>query len=243
MFTTRTTRFGLALSIAVALGASGVAVADAGGASPTVVAASAAPAAVVSEPTTSTAPATTSPTATLDPTSERPAAPEPLPAAPPSPEAALEPVQPEPAPPPSPAEAAPATAEERVAAALVEAVPAAWRDDLAVTVVLIEGSTSWATPSGEIQIGRVHAEGRWSHLVSVLGHEFGHIIAWAYGSHAYNGAAPEGWPDPQHGPSAEAWADCVSEVFTGIVDPSYGMPPCPAHTRDWTAAWLGAGPP
>ena len=134
-------------------------------------------------------------------------------------------------------------AQERAEAALVEAVPGVWRDALPVTIRIIEGTTSWASTTMELRIGRYHAEGRWSHLVSVIGHEFGHIIAFVHGSHAFDGAAPEGWPDPNHGPPAEAWADCVSEVFTGIVDPSSGMPPCPQPSLQWTANWLAAGPP
>ena len=145
--------------------------------------------------------------------------------------------------PPPPPPPPPAGSQERSEAALAQAVPAAWRDRLPVTTHIIEGSTSYASRSMTINVSRYHADGRWSHLVSVIGHEFGHIIAYFYGTRAFNGAAPEGWPDPHHGPPAEAWADCVSEVFTEIVDPSYGMPPCPQPTREWTANWLAAGPP
>jgi hypothetical protein len=93
---------------------------------------------------------------------------------------------------------------------------------------VIAGSTSYASSRGEISIGSYHASGRWSHLESVTG--------------AYGGAPPAGWPDPGWGATAEEWADCVSLAFTGIVDPSYGMPPCDGDSLSWTQSYLAAGP-
>jgi hypothetical protein len=88
-------------------------------------------------------------------------------------------------------------------------------------------------------MGTYHADSSWSHLLSVVAHEFGHQIAYARGTWAYAGAAPEGWPYTGPEP-AEAWADCVAEAFTGIVDPSHGLGACPADARAWTAAWLAS---
>jgi hypothetical protein len=203
-----------------------------------VVAAGDAPAVVVPDPTLPPAavapPAPAAVVPTPPPTTAVPPPPPPTTVAP------APPPPPVPAPAPAPAFAGPL---ERAQGALVEAVPARWRDALPVTVSIIEGQSSWANSNMELRIGRYHAEGRWSHLVSVVGHEFGHIIAFRYGSQAFAGAAPVGWPDPGHGPPEEAWADCVSLAFTGIVDPSYGMPPCPQNSLQWTANWLAAGPP
>jgi len=207
-----------------------------------VVAATTTPAAVVPDPTV---PVTPPPLPAPDADEViAPPPPQPAPRADPAPEpeASVQPAAvaaPASLSPPTPT----AGPQERSDAALAEAVPAMWRDALPATVQIIEGSTSYASRSMTIRVGRYHADGPWSHLVSVIGHEFGHLIAFVYGTNEFNGAAPEGWPDPQHGPAAEAWADCVSEVFTGIVDPSYGMPPCPQPTLEWTANWLAAGPP
>ena len=71
------------------------------------------------------------------------------------------------------------------------------------------------------------ANGSESLLRATVAHEFGHLIAFQFGSQAFNGAAPEGWPTYSNVP-AEAWADCVSRAFTGINDPSHGLP-------DWKA--------
>lgn len=164
-------------------------------------------------------------------TTEAPATPAPAPSPEPSP-------PPPPAPAPVVAPPAEPSPEERIHAALAEAVPGRWRDQIRPHLELIEGSTSWATTPATLSISRTHAEGRWSRLLAVTAHEFGHLIAFAYGTQAYLGAPPEGWPDPGHGDPAEAWADCVAEAFTGIVDPSYSMPPCPPPTLEWTATWL-----
>ena len=42
------------------------------------------------------------------------------------------------------------------------------------------------------------------------------LIAFKYGSQAFNGAAPEGWPAYSARPE-EAWADCFAQATTGIV--------------------------
>jgi hypothetical protein len=110
-----------------------------------------------------------------------------------------------------------------------------------VRLEIIEGNTSWASPSGVIQISSAHMSGSSAHLRATLAHEFGHLVAFRYGDSAYNGAAPKGWPS--YGPRPEeSWADCVSQAFTGIVDPSHGLPPCSGASLAWTQDWLGQGP-
>jgi hypothetical protein len=110
-----------------------------------------------------------------------------------------------------------------------------------VRLELIEGNTSWASPDGVIQISSAHMSGSSAHLRATLAHEFGHLVAFRYGASTYNGAAPEGWPS--YGPRPEeSWADCVSQAFTGIVDPSHGLPPCSGDSLTWTQDWLGQGP-
>jgi hypothetical protein len=185
------------------------------------------------------APPTTMPALALIAVAVPPPPPEPVPAG----------MAPATAPPPAamPAIAAPTpmpdtSLPERVDAAFADAVPPAWRVAIPATVRIIEGDTSWARGDLVIEIGETHAAGRWEHLRAVLAHEFGHLIAFEHGSGLYDGAPPADWPDPGYGHPAEAWADCVAQVFTGVADPSYGMPPCPSPTLDWTASWLATGP-
>ncbi len=143
-----------------------------------------------------------------------------------------------PSPPPPPAPPDPAA---RVRHAFDAAVPAAWRGAIPVRFELIGGATSWASPDGTIQVSDYHASAGEDLLRSVLAHEYGHLIAFRYGSQRYNGAAPEGWPAYSDRPE-EAWADCVAQAMTGIVDPSHGLPPCAGSSLSWTSTWLDAGP-
>jgi hypothetical protein len=110
-----------------------------------------------------------------------------------------------------------------------------------VDLTIVEGQTSWAVPFGEIRVSTFHADGDMQHLRSVLAHEFGHLIAFRYGSWSYNGAAPEGWPAYSERPD-EAWADCVARATTGIAEASWGLPPCEGQALSWTQQWLTAGP-
>ncbi len=173
-----------------------------------------------------------------------PPAPTPAPAPRPAPVAAPAPPAPTPAPAPAPAPAPPAPPAdpmERVQAAYLSSVPAGWRDAIAVRFEVIEGNTSWAAHDGTIQIGTTHANGSESVLRATVAHEFGHLIAFRFGSQAFNGAAPEGWPAYSDRPE-EAWADCVSRAFSGVNDPSHGLPSCEGSSLSWTADWVGAGP-
>ena len=179
-------------------------------------------------PTTAPAPTTT--------------APPPPPAPAPSPRVAAAPAPaPAPAPTPPPAPPRPADPAARVQAAYETSVPAAWRNAVPVRFQLIEGSTSWAAHDGTIQIGSTHYNGSDNLLRATIAHEFGHLIAFRYGSQAFNGAAPEGWPAYSNRPE-EAWADCVSRAFTGVNDPSHGLPSCAGSSLSWTADWVAPGP-
>jgi hypothetical protein len=129
---------------------------------------------------------------------------------------------------------------QRAWAAYETAVPAAWRGVITISIELIDGSTSWGWPSGKIQVSAAHLRTD-AELRITLAHEFGHMIAYRYGSQSPYGAAPAGWPSYSGQPN-EAWADCVAQAFTGIDDPSHGLPSCPAASLAWTASWLAQGP-
>jgi hypothetical protein len=133
------------------------------------------------------------------------------------------------------------SAQERVQRSYDSSVPAAWRAAISARLEVIGGSTSWAFPDGRIQIAQSHADARAGHLAVVITHEFGHLIAFQYGSGAYAGAAPAGWPEATSNP-AEHWADCVQQVFTGTVSPAHGLPPCAGEQLSWAHQYLAAGP-
>ncbi len=146
-------------------------------------------------------------------------------------------------PPPPPPTTRPAPSRQaRVEQRYAASVPAAWRAAFAVRFSIIDGDTSWSHPDGRIEIAATHADSSDAHLAVVITHEFGHLIAYRYGSGAYAGAAPQGWPEATSNP-AEHWADCVEQVFTGTVDPSHGLPPCAGDQLAWARQYLAAGPP
>lgn len=185
-------------------------------------------------PSTTAAPTTTTtvaPTTTAAP-APPPAPPTTSPTAPPAPP----PPTPAPAPAPAPAPTAVPSAEE----VYRQVIPSAWRAVFSVRFEHIAGNTSWASSNGTIKIAERHRANR-SVLAVTIAHEFGHLIAWRYGTQAYNGAPPSGWPAYSQRPE-EAWGDCVSQVFTGIIGPSHGLPPCGGSSLSWTHAWLGSGP-
>ncbi len=185
-------------------------------------------------PSTTTPPTTAAPTTTAAPATTAP--PPPTTAAPaPAPEPVAAPAAQQ-------ASAPQERPEDRIRRLFASAVPQAWQDDIAVELEIIEGSTSWAHGDGRILVARSHAEASDEHLADVLAHEFGHLIAFAHGTRAYVGAAPEGWPEPAENP-AEAWADCVQTAFTGRTNPSHGLRGCGGAQLDWAAAWLAQGPP
>ena len=193
-------------------------------------------------PTSAIAPTTTAPAPA---TGVTPApAPPPTPTVPPH---AAPPATAAPTTAPAPT-AAPATAgaqqeptEARIQRAFREGVPDAWRAAIPVRFEVIEGSVSWAHSDGLIQLGTSHIDGRHERLVDVIAHEFGHLIAFRYGSQEYAGAGPAGWPAPSRHPE-EAWADCTQQAVTGRVSPSHGLPACEADALAWVADWLAPGP-
>jgi hypothetical protein len=128
-----------------------------------------------------------------------------------------------------------------VQAAFEASVPAAWRSAITVRLELIDGDVSWGYTDGTIQIAAAHLLSGDSELRVTLAHEFGHLIAYRYGTQAFMGAAPDGWPAYSSQP-AEAWADCVARAFTGIATPSHGLPSCAGQSLAWTADWLAQGP-
>ncbi len=121
-------------------------------------------------------------------------------------------------------------------------MPAAWRSAIPARLSVIAGSTSWAYPDGRIEVAETHADSSAAHRALIIAHEFGHLIAYRYGTGAYAGAAPAGWPEATSNP-AEHWADCVQQVFTGTVNPSHGLPPCAGEQLSWARQYLTAGPP
>src|SRR3546814_18600979 len=100
---------------------------------------------------------------------------------------------------------------------------------------------SWASSSGTIQVSQGHINAGPAIVRAVLAHEFGHLIAFRYGSQAFTGAAPQGWPSYSSRPE-EAWADCVAQAFTGVVHPSHGLPACGGGSRSFTGHWHDQAP-
>lgn len=86
-----------------------------------------------------------------------------------------------------------------------------------------------------------HAGGDWDRLVAIVAHEFGHHIAFRYGTLATLGAAPAGWPVSGAIP-VERWADCVARVFTGYPLGSHTQGACSGDSLEWTRQYLANGP-
>lgn len=120
------------------------------------------------------------------------------------------------------------------------AVPAAWAAAIVPTFEVIPGSVSWASSTGQISIAAQHLRS-FDLLADVVAHEFGHLIAFRYGSQAYAGAPPAGWPAPEVRPE-ETWADCVQRVFVGRSNPTHGLEPCEGAQLTSARAWLEQGP-
>jgi hypothetical protein len=168
----------------------------------------------------------------IEASSPRPAAVDP-PA--PTPRVAL----PAPAPPASPDPGGAGVA--RAQAILNADVPAAWLAAIAPRVTAAPGTTSWGRTDGELQFGTSHLAGDWQHLRVVVTHEFGHLIAYRYGSQQFLGAAPTGFPPTASRPE-ELWADCIARALTGNIDPSHNLAPCDGAALNFAEAFLAAGP-
>jgi hypothetical protein len=124
---------------------------------------------------------------------------------------------------------------------LRQVVPARWLAVLPVSVHVIGGKTSWSNFNGLIEIGDWHLYHAVDRAKNTLAHEWGHQVAWHYGTDAYEGAPPAGFP--YSGPSPEEqWADCVAQALTGTVYPSSGLGACPSAALAFTQAFLADGP-
>jgi hypothetical protein len=122
-----------------------------------------------------------------------------------------------------------------------QVVPARWLAVLPVSVEVISGKTSWSNWSGLIQIGDWHLFHSVDRARNTLAHEWGHQVAWHFGTDAFNGAGPAGFPYEGRTP-AEQWADCVAQALTGTVYPSSGLGACPGPALAFTQQFLAAGP-
>ncbi|MEN3272846.1 MAG: hypothetical protein V7636_1607 [Actinomycetota bacterium] len=129
---------------------------------------------------------------------------------------------------------------QRANDALTSVIPAQWLADVHPWLVLIEGSTSWSSTTGRIRVARFHAAGPYERLRAIMAHEWGHQAAFTYGTHAYLGAPPEGWPHAGNG-EAEVWADCVAQTLTGT-NPSGHVGECDSAALQFTRDWLARGP-
>jgi hypothetical protein len=193
------------------------------------------PQSAASQPARAPAPAPTAaqasaPATPPSPSTAPPPAPAPVPAPTPAPTVA-----------PAPAPAAAETLEERVERSFEAAVPGAWRLAVPVRLAISDGQYSWAHTSGLIEVASAHAAGDLAGLGDLLAHEFGHLIAFRYGTQAYAGAPPAGWPGTGPRPE-EAWADCVQRAFTGRATGTHGQQPCDGGALAWTTEWLAKGP-
>ena len=142
----------------------------------------------------------------------------------------------------APVASAPPTDGPAYALGLIQQIiPARWLAVLPVTIEVIGGKTSWSSWDGLIQIGDWHLFHAVDRAKNTLAHEWGHQVAWHYGTDVYNGAPPAGFPYAGRAPE-EQWADCVAEALTGTSYPSSGLGRCPGDALSFTAQFLGAGP-
>jgi hypothetical protein len=142
----------------------------------------------------------------------------------------------------SPAAAATASTS-RANSALKSVVPSAWRNAIpnARATKLISGKSSTSAYGKGIWVSRFHAGQSKTVLRHNMAHEFGHHIAFYYGSQVVYGAAPKGFP--QGVKSIETWADCVATAFSGLKKHGTNVSkPCSKAGLRWTKAWLKKGP-
>jgi hypothetical protein len=127
--------------------------------------------------------------------------------------------------------------EQRVWTIYERSVPLKWRQRIHPRFYVIDGYTSWAHAPRTIRISRYHVNSSDRYLAVIVTHEYGHLIAFNYGSGEYYGAPPRGWPPRTEHPE-EHWADCVQQVFLGFADPSPGLPPCEGAQLSWAQNYL-----
>jgi hypothetical protein len=142
----------------------------------------------------------------------------------------------------SPASAATASTS-RANSALQSVVPGAWRNAIpgARATRLISGKSSTSAYRQGIWVSRFHAAKPAPLLRHTMAHEFGHHIAFFYGSQVIYGAAPTGFP--QGVTSVETWADCVAAVLSGVDKHGTNVRKhCSRTGLRWTKAWLKKGP-
>src|SRR3546814_17246735 len=73
--------------------------------------------------------------------------------------------------------------------------------------------SDWSSDVCSSDLSQGHINAGPAIVRAVLAHEFGHLIAFRYGSQAFTGAAPQAWPSYSSRPE-EAWADCVATANT-----------------------------
>ena len=129
----------------------------------------------------------------------------------------------------------------RSQAALDSSVTSPWLGAIPVGLSIIGGATSLSGTDGTIEVGSYHASGEWARLQEIMAHEFGHHVAFRYGTQAELGAAPAGWP-LSGSPPVERWADCVSTSFTGNPLGSHGQTPCEGPSLDFTVGYMTTDP-
>ncbi len=135
----------------------------------------------------------------------------------------------------------PAATPEYAMSVLGGVIPTRWLAAVPVHVLVIAGSTSYSSWGGLIEIGEWHLTSTLARARNVLTHEWGHHVAWLYGTDAYNGAPPAGFPYTGRAPQ-EQWADCVAETFTGTSYPTDGLGPCPGDALAFTASFFAWAP-
>lgn len=142
----------------------------------------------------------------------------------------------------SPASAATASTT-RANSALQSVVPSNWRNAIpsARATKLISGRSTTSAYRKGIWVSRFHATESTPLLRHTMAHEFGHHIAFFYGSQVVYGAAPTGFP--QGVTSVETWADCVAVALSGVNKNGTNVKKhCNGTGLRWTKAWLKKGP-
>jgi len=109
-----------------------------------------------------------------------------------------------------------------------------------VRIEVISGGTSWSHDNGIMELAQGHLSSD-SNARFTIAHEWAHQVAWKYGTNAYNGAPPAGFPYTGAIPE-EMWADCAAIALTGISMRSHGLPICPSDSVAFASSWLAAGP-